>query len=628
MGLLNFSKEEVAYDATQDPFGLGQKASGYIATPDYQNILSQINTITGGDYDAYVNNLTDIGQMQTLTDFQKQALEGYQDYRLGTIFDSNNKIGAALSGLLDNADLYKYNFTNELAPIGSYNGKDVYPEIGLLSGNVGDVYQLDDSGEFQYIPIPEGSDFGFGSILSLATGGLSDVVQGDAPGASLGKVGEYAAAIFNPALASGYNIAEGVKEGDWGKVIENFVDPITEPGLDKIARGSGEVLMDAVPALVPYAPAIGSAIGALVGNVPGALAGYELGNKIAGGSHEQAILGGATIGATAGLGSVISPYISGAMPTGAVGNALSGATTGAITGAAGALPNAIETGDYNNLLKAALIGGAAGGIGGGFKQTTTPDGIASLDSFGLTAPSMYDASGALNEYGMSILSNNLSGLTSAPGSINAITNAYLNSPNYSPISPYGNILPDVEVMPGINPYSEPFSANTIKDAYGLPSYNTPTLNSPVVIPEQVYANAASKDMFYRPSTTSGQIGTLGKVYDKYSDPFASPSAFDNVRQYAGKAGNAVLKNADLIKKLANAFSVAGASGYATEERAGGSHSTPDTEWLSNIITSGTGVGKSKGLLAGEVEGPSYNGESFMPGLNEIKKYDKQNLYYS
>jgi len=515
-------------------------------------------------------------------------------------------------------------YTNPSKP---YNTNDIFGgQLGYVSASTTPFYE---GQQGTYITPQNGvMDSVLGGAASILTSGISDAVQGNNPGAALGDIGEYGMAIFNPAVSSGANIAEGIKTGDYGKAIENLVDPITEPGLDMLARGSGEALMDVVPELVPYAPAIGAAVGGVVGNVPGALAGYELGNKIAGGSHTQAWVGGATIGATAGLGSLVSPYVSSVVPAGTAGNVITGATTGAVTGAAGALPNAIETGNYNNLLTAALIGGAAGGVGGGFKTPTTPNGVASLDSFGLTAPSIYDSTGALTEYGMGLLSNNLSGLTTAPGSVDAITNAYLNSPSYVPN--YNNILPDVSVMPGINPYSEPFSANTIKDAYGLPDYNTPTLNSPTITPEQVYANAVSQDMFYRPSDTTGQIGTLGKVYDKSSDPFtqSSPSAFDTVREYAGKAGSTILKNADLIKKMANAFMAAGAPGYMTEEEAGGSRSTPDTEWLSNMITSGTGVGKSKGILAGEVEGPGYNGESFMPGLNEIKKYDKQNLYYS
>jgi hypothetical protein len=517
--------------------------------------------------------------------------------------------------------------------VSTYNDKPVYSiptglSVLATDREDGDYYLTADGSIGIWKNAEKGGINPLDAFASIATAGISDAAQGENPGAGLGKAGEYGMAIFNPAISSGANIAEGIKTGDYGKAIENLVDPITEPGLDMVARGSGEALMDVVPELVPYAPAIGAAIGGVAGNVPGALAGYELGNKIAGGSHTQALVGGATIGATAGLGSVVSPYISSVMPTGTVGNVLAGAGSGAVTGAAGALPNAIETGNYNNLLTSALIGGTVGGIGGGFKQPTSPNGVASLDSFGLTAPSIYDSTGALTEYGMGLLSNNLSGLISAPGSIDAITNAYLNSPNYTPS--YNNVLPDVSVMPGINPYSEPFSADTIKDAYGLPDYNTPTLNSPTVTPEQVYSNAASQDMFYRPSTIPGQIGTLGKVYDKSSDPFtqSSPSAFDTVREYAGKAGSTILKNADLIKKIANAFSTVGAPGYAVEEAAGGPSSTPDTEWLSNMITSGTGVGKSKGLLAGEVEGPGYNGESFMPGLREIKKYDKQNLYYS
>jgi hypothetical protein len=93
---------------------------------------------------------------------------------------------------------------------------------------------------------------------------------------------------------------------------------------------------------------------------------------------------------------------------------------------------------------------------------------------------------------------------------------------------------------------------------------------------------------------------------------------------------AVLDNKKLLGELAKLLMGGGAATGAGAFPDGGGRpgmSSPDavTEFL--MQHGGTGKGKSKGLGAGEVKGPYY-GDSFMPGLKEIKKYDEQGLYYT
>jgi hypothetical protein len=300
--------------------------------------------------------------------------------------------------------------------------------------------------------------------------------------------------------------------------------------------------------------------------------------------------------------------------------AIAGAAFGPVIGGAlgGALTSlAKSNGEANlgDLLKGAGTGAIAGYAGGslgdflGGLSTTTPEGLLPLDSFVMGgAPTQ-----TFENYATNALGGTISDM--ALGTTNAISPGAAYLSGNMPLSNYIPQPTSINADPTLNVYTHPLDSFNLG---GLPAetqpYNVSVAGNNVVDP---YTNAASQDMFYRPSTSPVQIGTLGKIYDK------EPSLISTL-------GQAALDNKDLIKKLANAFLKAGAPSIVpgVVEEAGGSRSTPDTEWLSNMITSGTGVGKSKGLLAGEVEGPNYNGESFMPGLKEIDKYNKQNLYYS
>jgi hypothetical protein len=170
-----------------------------------------------------------------------------------------------------------------------------------------------------------------GAISSLFTGGLSDVVQGNAPGSGLGNLSPIMS-FMNPGLVSGYGVIDNLKEGNWAKALNYAIDPITEPGIDYLATASGKQLEKLVPGVTQYGPTLGALIGTAIAPGYGTLAGFELGNKIKGGSALDGVLGGAAIGATYGLSSLLSPYLSGVL--GDKAGAVAGKAIGNIGGKA------------------------------------------------------------------------------------------------------------------------------------------------------------------------------------------------------------------------------------------------------------------------------------------------------
>jgi hypothetical protein len=149
----------------------------------------------------------------------------------------------------------------------------------------------------------------FDSVLSIATGGLSDVVQGNTPfSGALGNssLANIAGSILNPIGSSALGISKGLSTGDYGSALQYIVDPLTEPGIDAITRKVGDETFNAMPWLRPYASALGTTIGTAIAPGYGTLIGYEIANKALGGTGNQGVLGGAAIGATYGLGSALS----------------------------------------------------------------------------------------------------------------------------------------------------------------------------------------------------------------------------------------------------------------------------------------------------------------------------------
>ena len=525
--------------------------------------------------------------------------------------------------------------------IGTYNNKPLYSiptGFGILGTKRedGDYYLKPDGSIGTWKNVVRDNDL-LSAFISVATGGISDMVQGDPMFGAFnqalydkGVIGSDGLKLLNVASGLGGSmltfglsdltagINKGLETGDVWAGIDRSIDP--GGSVDYVTRGLGDIIYSISPEISQYLSEAGTAIGGAIGSyVPvigtgvGAAIGSGIGSKLESGNRDYDYGGDFLNAGTSYLGGSavqgIAPAVSNYLGGGIVGDALGGAASGATRSTLSSLPNAVESGNYNNLLTSALIGGAVGGVGGAFGSTpeAPPEGMNPLNS--------YIMGGAASPTYEQFAANALSGIHIpgyvAPTVADSLAKTYSSMhPSYTPFS----VDPTLQLLPQLNPL----------DSFGQvqPMYETPTLNSQPISPEDVYLNAASEDMFYRPSDTPGEIGTLGKVYDK------PPSIWDTIQDYASTFGKAVLDNSDLLKTISGGFTAAGMSGMAPGEFAGGSRSTPYTEWLSRMLNSGTGVGKSKGLRAGAVEGPAYDAGSFMPDNREISEYDSQGLYYT
>ena len=468
-----------------------------------------------------------------------------------------------------------------------------------LSGGMYDLAKLD-------VPFTAASNAIGPEFSSLLSGGISDVLKGETLGAGTLKgindivpegtlVGQLLPSLLMP-VQSMVSDVKKVTESD-GTLLEKIAsigDEIFDPTsmVNYTLEGAGDALIPS--SLKPYVQPIATGVGALFGPV-GAAIGSGVGSHLAGNeSSLDAQLGAGAAYAGGALTNKISPFISELAGGGTIGNIAGGAVEGAARGTVSATPTAIKTGDLTPLAYGAGIGGLIGGVSAGGNKLY--DYITSPNATTIADQSMIDAYNNRPE---------------------SFIDAYSKqNPSYTPIT----TDPTLSLSPQVLPYN-PFSTETLQGVTGVQT-NQPTLMG-TKTPEQVYTDAAGKDMFYRPSSDPNQIGTLGKVYDK------EPGIWDSIQNYAGKAGRFVLDNPSLLKSMASMLSGAGAATMGTGEigvYAG--KSTPDsiTDFL--MQHSGTGVGKSKGLKAGYAEGPNYDAISFMPDAREIKRYEDQGLYYT
>ncbi len=501
------------------------------------------------------------------------------------------------------------------AIVGTYNNSPVYsPPTGLSffndSNDYASNYILKPDGTIGTLPLSTGGGL-LDTIASVATGGISDVLSGNTLGAGTLEgindivpegtlVGQLLPSMLLPVQSMVSDI-KNVAESD-GTLLEKIAgigDEIFDPTsmVNYTLEGAGDALIPS--SLKPYVQPVATGVGALFGPV-GAAIGAGVGSHLGGNeSSLEAQLGAGTAYAGGALTNEISPLVSELAGGGAFGDIVGGTVGGAAKGTISATPTAIKTGSLTPLAYGAGIGGLIGGVNAGGNELY--DYITSPSATNIADQSMINA---YNNIGTEPYDTQ-------------IANTYQSMyPSYTPIT----ADPTLSLLPQVAPYN-PFSTETLRNVTGVQT-NQPTLMG-TKTPEQIYTDAASKDMFYRPSSDPNQIGTLGKVFDKES------SIWDTIQNYVGKAGRFVLDNPNLLKNLAGMLSGAGAATMGVGETgAYGGKSTPDnvTDFL--MQHSGTGVGKSKGLKAGYAEGPNYDAISFMPDAKEIKRYEDQGLYYT
>jgi hypothetical protein len=168
------------------------------------------------------------------------------------------------------------------------------------------TYYLDDQGKLQrqdagtdHWTRPSESNGLLGDIANLATGGAYGAVTGDY------GIMKDIMPFVNPGVVSAKGVYDGLINGDYASALQYAVDPVTEPGIDTLARGSGEVIYDAVPEIKPYVkPVVTTVAGAIAPWA--AVPAYALTSKMEGSEAKDAVIGGATIGATIGAGSLLS----------------------------------------------------------------------------------------------------------------------------------------------------------------------------------------------------------------------------------------------------------------------------------------------------------------------------------
>lgn len=119
--------------------------------------------------------------------------------------------------------------------------------------------------------------WGFGDLVSIVTGGLSDVF-----GVTNGGLGKD---IFMPFLTSTDRLVEAIKQSNWADAVDAAFDPITGPGIDALTRGTGKYVNDVAPwfgdLMNIVAPIVGAVVGGVYGGPAGAAGGAAAGSGVA-----------------------------------------------------------------------------------------------------------------------------------------------------------------------------------------------------------------------------------------------------------------------------------------------------------------------------------------------------------
>ena len=387
-----------------------------------------------------------------------------------------------------------------------------------------------------------------------------------------------------------------------------------------------------------FVTGIGALMGGIAGGPFGAAAlggglGAGAGSLMTDSMNEQPLdwtKAGVTALATYGGGAIapavttaVTPALTGALGNtagtvagGAVGGAAGGAVRGGLTGAY----TAAETGEWDPVLYGAGIGGVVGGITGGIGAYNSLDNLSASDKFYVDRylqqnPSpYYDTITGEMIYPASLSTDEL------------LAQAYqAANPGFTPFT----------VDPLLQ-YATPADTalqGTLENSNALGTTNPEELADKFYTDRYTqqnpspYYDTITQQMIYPPGITPDEA--LVQDYTK-ANPTPTVAELASPPSIMGDIGKAVLDNKKLLDYLAKLLGGAGAATGAGAFPDGGGRpgmASPDavTEFL--MQHGGTGKGKSKGLGAGEVKGPYY-GDSFMPGLKEIDKYNEQGLYYT
>jgi hypothetical protein len=371
--------------------------------------------------------------------------------------------------------------------VGYKDGLPVYTDDGLGNGGAfGWHYELSPNGELVKDYAEPSNNSGAGRITQgIMTGGLSEVA-GD-------KFNKYALPFLNPGAVSAKGVADSLKSGDWASALQYAADPITEPGIDVLARKSGEEIYKQFPEIKPYVKPVATTIASLYAPWAG-LAAYELTNKMEGGSAEQGVLGGAAMGATYGLQSGMNSYVPGldSIPGRIV--------TGAVTGAVSSAPQAIKEDSWKPVVRGALTGAVVGGIGGTAHELSDLYGYG--ESLGKAGSTAYDGGSMSYDGGVNYVpvgAGSFADSAENPTTLNQLMTE-LETPSGGGMSLANDPIPTES-----NPIGTPeFSATQ------LPDTDTSSMN---ITESFQYAEPA-----YKTAKTAYNLYNVGKgVYNNYQN---------------------------------------------------------------------------------------------------------------
>lgn len=437
-------------------------------------------------------------------------------------------------------------------------------------------------------------------LSSLLSGGLTDVAKGNAPFTSITdpaieKLGldeattNWLKDVQSQTMTAGFDQPAKAYErykdtGDFWAGLDRFIDPAGT--IDYSLRSTGDLIYDVAPEVVPYIQPVAATIGSLWG--PGyAAAGSGIGSKLASGTRSYDYGEDFKDAAIA----AVAAYIAGEA-LGAGGEAAQAGTEGATQAGTQAATQAAEQTALETIGQGALKG-AMSGAARGIVPALQEGSFTPIVEGGITGAVTGGATSGIGE-----LINTYLGTNMSPEELKAYEVAEKN--------PGAKIYVDNVPSTGPQPtYAPADTSPVLLDEAGNIQYDT---NGP----ESMYPITEGGQPNYDPADVS-------KMYEPST---VEPTTIE-------KIGKGILDNADTLKSLASIFGAAGTPGFTIEDigGGGGGGATPESDWFSNIVASGTGKGKSKGITASDVKS-LYHGRSFMPNLNEIEKEQKQDQYYS
>lgn len=472
--------------------------SGLMNDPNYLSALNALNEVTGGKPDYYksVNDLATMAKLDQLIADKRLAAVNYW-----------NRLEDPDAPLV--TDINKVHFLGEPDKVGMVDGKKIYTSFGNVFG---DEYYL--SGDGSKVKYKEEDSGGLGgAALSLLSGGMSDVVQGDMPGQGISNLGPVAQ-VLNPVtfglnagtgglsdLAYGYEKASNTEGDFWDKLAAGADRAVDINGaVDVATRATGDEINRAAPEVVPYIKPIATTVGTIIYPGAGTAAGYGIGAKLEDGTRTKDYLGDLKGAGVAYLGGAAGGAVGNTVGSATGSHILGGAAGGATSGVVSSTPQAIKEGSWSPLVRGGLTGAVVGGLGGAARELGDLNRFG--ESLGKAGSTAYDGGSTSYDGGVNYVpvgAGSLADSTENPTTLTQLMTE-LETPSGGGMSLATDPIPTES-----NPVGTPeFSATA------LPDTDTSSMN---ITESFQYAEPA-----YKTAKTAYNLYNIGKgVYDNYQN---------------------------------------------------------------------------------------------------------------